>query len=767
MIKPKWFKQSVVYVAALGLNSAVLAVGEVDDSAVDKKSDLEKKNSAFVMEEVIVTATKRETSLQKTALSVSAIPEDLLEKLGITAFDQILATVPGATVLDNGPGNTRVSFRGVASNATLVGNATTGTYIDEFPLGLGDIDVKLVDIAQVEVLKGPQGTLYGQSAMGGVMRFITNKPSFDAVSGGFEGSASSVASGDAGYRGQGYLNIPIADNIAIRAVLYDIETPGFIDNLGTGTEDVNKEETTGGRMTLRWAFSENSEFNLFYLRQEQDLGGGQGVGFQTASSTYTPVQDNSVPTDIIPPDLSAPAYVSNVDAVMERDAEVLNIKWDIGFKSFDLSLMAATKELKSNRINDSAPWIGLYDDVTVLLVKDASDKDADTFEVRLVSTGDGPLDWIVGSWYEKTDRFNRYGSVLQTTRDDVRVFGCCDLVDGDVLEDRSIRKNSKELAFYGELGYRLTDVAKLTLGYRRADIELDPALLTANGSFDNGGAIGVDESVQEDVDTYKIHFEYALSEDALVYALAASGYRAGGYNRGGLRGGATTQYESDSIWNYEVGVRSSWMDNRLIANAVAYHIDWSDIQLRTWDVEQSRQNIQNVGEAEIYGLETEISYQVSEGIRLSLSYSHIDAALAEDFLNARTTPPTVIAAEGDRLPGSAKDSVSLFVDWQTQLTSNLDLLVSANYVYVGSRPNQFGTVRPSGLPDDRTISSLQTVNLNAGVSHESGLTVSLFASNLFDERETQLISGYAAGATLESYTLNRPRTIGVRAGYKF
>ena len=742
---------------------AMFAAGATTQGAM---AQTESATEQSRIDEIVVTASKRETSLQDTALSVSAISGADLDKLGVTSFDQIMATVPGVTLLELGPGSSAIVFRGITTSSFGNANsAASSTYIDEFPLALRDIDIKLVDMAQIEVLKGPQGTLYGQSALGGVTRYITNRPDFEKVSGGVGLTGENVADGDEGYQAQGYINIPLSDNLAARAVFYNYDRPGFIDNLGTNTENINSEETTGGRLALRWAISDRAEFNLLYLNQSQRVNSGQGNGIQAIASTYTPTNANfpATPTDIRPPDLENPTFRSNINPFFEREFEALNLKLDVDFKYFDLSIMGARKERKSHIKSDVSLWIGIYDDVTTTLENIRSDFDATTFEARLVSTGDGPIEWLAGVWYENEKGDLRTSDILQTPRTDLVIFGFLPGIDGAVLTDSERFDDQKELAVYGEVSYRFTDKAKLTLGYRRADLELDSGVLRADGPFAGGlrNAIGVPEDAQEDINTYKVNIEYAFNDNILTYVLASSGYRAGGFNRGGIGSvTANSAYESDSLWDYELGIRTAWMENRLTANAAAYYIDWSDIQLRSWDVTTASQRIQNAGTAEIFGLETEIRYQATDSLHLSLNYAYTDASLTEDLLGAGGI---VDAKDGDTLPGSSKNTFSLLVDWQMALTEDLDLQTNASYVYTSSRaPSLLTGDLTSGFPD---VPSSDVVNLSAAIKHNNGISVSLFANNLLDDRNIQ----YQArlGTALESAIMNRPRTIGLRVGYTF
>ena len=726
----------------------------------------EAATSQSAIDEIIVTATKRETSLQDTALSVSAISGADIAKLGISSFTDVIATVPGVSVNDLGPGSRGITFRGIAASSVgnITTNATTSFYLDEFPLVAGsfDSDVKLVDMAQLEVLKGPQGTLYGKSALGGVVRYITNKPSTDAITGGFDLTSEHLARGGSGYQGQGYINVPLSDTVAIRGVFYNYDNAGFIDNLGTNTKNANTEEVTGGRLALRWNVSDRTTFDLQYLRQTSLICCEQGNGLQSASSTYTPVEDGT-PTDISAPDLSNPSLYASINPTHDRASEAINAKLNISFDQFDLSLMATSKDRHIDIKRDLSVWFGMYGDLATALGDYDFDYEASTFEARMVSTGDGPIQWIAGLWYEKEDNNFAFPIQINTSRTDFVLFGT-PTVDGDFLLDRESFEANKELSAYGEIGYRFNEQAKLTLGYRRANLKLDSGSLRGDGRFDTGeaDAIGADETSDEDVNTYKINFEYTVNEDVLIYALASSGYRSGGFNRGGVITAASS-YGSDTLWNYEVGARTSWMDNRVIANVVAYYVDWSDIQLRAYDPDSFSDRIQNVAEAEVYGLETEIRYQVSENFSLSMNYGYIDGSLAADFLDISTDPATVVAEKGATLPGSSKDTFSLLADWQTSLTNDLNLNISGSYIYTGLQAAVLGSAQAL-VAEGSEIPSFELVNLSMGLTHSNGVQVSLFAKNLLDEKHKGITFGRDF---LETNALIRPRTLGVNVGYSF
>ena len=731
----------------------------------------------IVREEIIVTASKRATSLQDTSLSVSAISGDQLQDLGFTSFDQILGTVPGVTLTEHGPGYAPVSFRGIVVNGNPdSGNPTTSTYLNDFPIGsnIRGPDIKLVDIERVEVLKGPQGTLYGQAAMGGVVRYITKKPEFDVVAGGVETTIESIADGNEGYWAQGYLNVPLTDNLAVRGVFYNYDRPGFIDNVLTGNKDINDEEITGGRTALRWQITDRMEFNTIYTRQDGPFGRASisAGGANSIASTYEPVPTGNPTTVLAPPDPDNPIIQSTVDPSDTADYEMLHVSLDVEFDGFDMTLMAADSSLDTAVSSNFGAFFRIYDDVSSIngdpgWVDD--EFNIETYEARFTSSGDGPLEWIAGVWHEK-NRFDRvFNATLSTPRPDGEVFllglPFFPLNDGEDYNDEDSFRTIEELAGYAELGYSFTDSAKLTLGYRRSNLKLDRGV-TRGGSVFNGfnsPAIGEDNLTEENINSYKIHFEYRVNDDVLLHALASSGYRAGGVNNNifGIAPVAPEEraFGTDTLWNYEVGARTSWLDDRLIVNGVAYYIDWSDIQLTFFNPNLGQSITQNAGEARIYGFDLETNLQVTDSLQVGLNYGFIDAQLTEDYF--QVDPLVPVAAAGTRLPSSSKHSVTLFASYQQPMSDDLTLQADAFYSYRDSRAPALLTA--AGTTGD-ALPSHDRANISVGLSHSSGVWGSVFIQNVFDTRDFQTIFNFAGGS---SGSINRPRTIGLRLGYDF
>ncbi len=438
----------------------------------------------------------------------------------------------------------------------------------------------------------------------------------------------------------------------------------------------------------------------------------------------------------------------------------------------DLTLMAADSSLDIVIDSGAEVFFNIFDGVSSITGDPGWVTDVfniETYEARLTSNNDGPLEWIAGVWHEKNVFDREFIATFNTPRPDgdVRLFGFLPINDGDTYSDEDSTRLIEELAGYAEVGYSFTDSAKLTLGYRRSNLKLD-SRVTRGGNvfngFNNPAANREDSLTEENINSYKVHLEYRVNDDVLLHALASSGYRAGGVNRAIFSGLApaagSRRYDTDTLWNYEVGARTSWLDDRLIVNGVAYYIDWTDIQLTAFDPALGRSETENIGEARVYGLELETNLQVTDSLQVGLNYAYVDAQLTEDYFRGDplTTPPTAVS--GTRLPGSSKHTITLSAGYQQPLSDDLTLQADAFYTYRNSRAPALLTTGTTGdfLP------SHDRANISVGLSHSSGVYGSVFVQNVFDTRDIQTLFTYGGG---QAWTINRPRTIGVRLGYDF
>ncbi|MGL6158871.1 TonB-dependent receptor [Microbulbifer sp.] len=720
------------------------ALAAVVSTNVDAQRD--GPGQELALEEVVVTATRREATAQETGISINVLSGDALEKNNYTSIGQVLDGVPGVTGISSGPNNNRIIIRNVATSTQEAGSATTATYFDDFAISAARAsapEIRLVDMSRVEVLKGPQGTLFGRSAMGGIVRYISNKPTADKVSAGVKVYFSNTEDGGSNAGGHGFANLPLGDTLALRLVGYSYQNDGFIDNVELGQEDTNDEGTVGGRAALRWVPTEALTADLSYIYQEVEGALGR------VTTIHTPSGDLAFNAD-------RRDMVSGIEDQQTDKHDILNLNIEYAFDRFTAALIATSSEEKFKRVTDQREFIGLTQGCACDFLDDGNNSvvDTDILEVRLVSRGDWAVDWIAGAYREEAD--TRTQQLVRYFGQPALALGFIPLTDGSVQIDAQHALGHEESAVYGELGFHLSAAANLTLGYRRSDVEFSDSWLQASGLFDmvNGATalVGQTFETQEDVNTYKVLLEYSFTDGLFGYASATSGYRRGGFNFPTLTSPFST-FDSDTLWNYEIGLKSSLLGGRLTANVAAYYLDWDDMQLVVQDSVTFARATANVGKAAIPGLEFSLVYQVSDNFDVSFSGSLSSPELKQDV------PGGLSGKKGDSLPGSAKENFALAANWRKPLPAGMELFASASYKYVGERLNDFNTDLDVRLP------SYDLLDMRAGLVIGDSYSISLFAHNLLDESVVYLIDRQGPG--FESVPTNRPRTLGLDLSWNF
>ena len=574
---------------------------------------------------------------------------------------------------------------------------------------------------------------------------------------------SSTKFGGLNYGLKGHVNIPVTDSLAMRVVAYDYDYDGFIDINGLDEKsNANTKDIEGMRAALSWEAADSISVEMMYLNQTLQTGTAQRV-----SSTYTPFSSPAfsaiTPTDIQKPDFASPSNQYLEPWGIENEAFM--VKTTFSFDRFDLSVMGMRDEANLRTDWELIEYL-LVTNGAASVNQEKSTK-SNKYEVRFVSNPeeDDPIDWIIGFWYEDTDGTNIVKSTYRAGPESAGSISNGLISDGDVLSDLQETLVASERAIYGETGIRLTKKAKLTLGYRKADVKAPLISVDfARGSFNSNNKVYVEQ--QEYAESYKVNFEYVQSDNILLYALASSGYRAGGVNSGLLSGSgaAPSTYDSDSIWNYELGAKTTWVDGRLVVNVNIYQIDWSDLQKRLLIVDEDLSDgndtfngITNINSADINGFELESKFYLSENFLVGFNFSYIDATINEDddFTGAKS---------GDRLPAVPDRTFSVNFDWSHSISSDYDANIYAAYRYIGEYENFLGETK--GTTINVTNSDYSIADLNISVDHvASGFHASLFANNIFNKivgEETYNINSY-----FSVQNINNPRTVGLRVGYDF
>ena len=558
------------------------------------------------LEEIIVTATRRELNLQEVAQSITAFSTADIERQALHNVEDVIGALPSVNLVNSMPGRNSIIMRGISTgSAEYYTDSQVAVYLDDQPLTSisQQVDVQLIDIARVESLPGPQGTLFGSSSQSGTIRYITNKPDPADFSAQFDGEVGAIKGGEESYFTSGHLNIPVGDNFAVRVVGFYNSEGGYVDNvLGEDfvgerdnsdvvEDDWNDYEIYGGRIAARWIINPQWETTLSLISQNSRAEGGwesdPELGDYKITRFFKEYRDDdwyqaslNVKGDLGFAELSATASYFDRDIAYEWDDQTYD-QWRTAY------------------YGASYP---LYDtDYLIGTTYNWQDQQRYTYEVRLTSQGESRFQWMAGAFYEDVYDWWNYGKDLPglTTTDAwaaAQDYACaaydagydvaCPLPDSDLYYENIFDKTIKQKALFGEVSYDLTERWSVTGGARwfeydrrEVDISMVPQGLPAAGGNADGGRF---ESTGSESDTvFKFATQYKFDDDRMVYFHYSEGFRLGGNNsaRAAETGAIPLQYGPDKLENYELGLKSTWLDDRVQLNVSAFLMEWEDFQL--------------------------------------------------------------------------------------------------------------------------------------------------------------------------------------------
>jgi outer membrane receptor protein involved in Fe transport len=729
--------------------------------------------------EIIVTATRRQTTLQNAPINISAISSEQLTKQRIDDVKSLAAFTPGMTVTDTGPNSAgNVILRGINStgSSTIGSNyqSSVGIYLGEVPLYY---DFKLIDISRVEVLQGPQGTLYGLGTLAGAVRYMPNRPdtsrfSLDVHARGF-GQAHSAS---AGVNVDGAVNIPIVqDHIALRSVVGYYDNPGFIDythllqqpgvsipqpvkgataaqaSFGTAADyaanfyakkDVNYERTFTTRNQLLLEANPDIKLYLTYAHQRTKTGGRQangggvlGTGKYEAPWRY--LEPAARQADLFAAEfninlfgfaqLVATTAFTNQKIHSVGDNTDLLLDLDYGYEAFPAFSSYSTQTEHYKQFNE---------------------------EMRLVSTHGGPFNWVIGGFYNNLRYYRDYKEYTPGFAKFARVNR-----PDDLEYIQFVNTQTKEKAIYGEGTFHITDAWQVTGGIRYFKYDAFATGGTDTPLFGGGltrtpypliifapsrirsGSTGDDGFV------WKANTSYKFSNDLLAYFTYSTGYRTGNVNRVSpcifpLLGGQNVcalpnelSYGPDKTRNLEVGLRASLFQKRLQFTIDGFHVDWSAIQIPSRTVNGATGITVNGGKAVSQGFEFSGLVKITPQLVFQATYSYTDAHLTEDapgIVVSQGTPYSAFA--GDRLPGSTKNSGAAQITYTHPLSDGRDVEFNWAATYRGSIYSRvglrgFGEIMPSYVTHRASITY-----------HAEKFEVGVFADNIFDKYAVTAVS---------------------------
>ncbi len=749
--------------------------------------------SAAELEEVIVTAVKRDTSLQEVPLSVVAITGESLESAGIEDFDDLTSSVPSLSLKSSGPGRTKLNIRGISAATGFA--PTVSYYVDEMPISTISsgsstsfaqtvVSPKMFDLKRVEILRGPQGTLFGSSSMGGTVRLITNQPNLDEFEGKVGGEISSTSDGGLNYRANTMLNIVTGENSALRLVGSRTDRDGFVDRVfddGAGNagrvEDVDTEETDTFRASFRYQLTDSTYIQPMYFYQKTTMDGKPN--FDGPSSNPT-TQNRRF-------DAAEP---------FEDQFEMASLTLRSDFENFTLMINASTIDREftnSEDMTDAVDFLGIpgifgYGPApAAAYVDEWVDLEDETFEMRLTSASGADLQWVVGVYSKEAESQADYN--MQRGFEYVTDKGLANTRDNNKYD---------ETAIFGEASLDFADSFNVTLGLRSLDYNFSQRKADWGYVYRSGSPIpnpgkAEDEANILDVKASdsEVHYRAIVSWNAFetgqLYFSSSDATRPGGGNRTIPRStdpneaiafacdqelnalgisGNPSSYGGDSVENLELGLKMEPSDAWRI-NAAVYRITWDDIQQRISTSGACGFNpTLNVGEAESTGAELEIVGAITDSLTLTAGIGYTNAEFTESVPQAGVT-------KGDLIPDVPEFTAAAALDWSTPFRSGeLYALGSVNYVDETLEIQGTSSTDVSAcctIDSTNVRPSYTLVNLRIGYISDSNWQASLFIDNATDE-EAYFSYNDAIVVNVPGFdrtARNRPRTIGIAAQFDF
>jgi iron complex outermembrane receptor protein len=767
MIKSSFYSASAIALCISLLPGLALAQPTIADSTAEASPA-----EATQTGDIVVTASRRAQNLQDVPMSITAVTAESLENKAATTFFDYAASIPNLSFSVGGVGSSSgrsIAVRGIADVNT------TGFYIDDSPLS-ESLDPKILDVERIEVLRGPQGTLYGARSLGGTVRLITIQPDASEASGRLHGVLSTTRNTSrANYQLDGAINLPIIqDRVGLRVVALRQYDAGYFSR--------TFDTAAGGARTVRnvgRSLTDGATASAI-VKLTDDLTVTPRIMYQNTRFNGYPLADVAVNNASLIPNV---LRVRSLDQRRMFDLpESVEDKWLLGtvdvklVKSFGTVSYATTFFRRRTRdVEDQSDFIasafGLPQQLpTTIDVRHPINSFAQ--ELRFSSSFKGPLQVVAGVFYNNV-RSNEWSPPNIIPGLDAATGGA---LGTDFVYDKNWPTTQKDYALYGEVNWTVLPSLTAIMGARLFKTKTSSAI-TGRGLVYGGIDSRDKKSLSESGVTPKASLQYEFSRGNQIYATVAKGFRPGGPNQlfpvlfgcdqelgaFGLTPDTAAFFKSDSVWSYEAGAKATLLDRKLRASIAGFRIDWSNIQQKV-QLQCGFDFKNNSGAARSQGFEFEISGNPVEGLTLSAGGGYVDAKFTESSGGSKFKA-------GDRIPQVPKWNFNASLDYRHELNSSLEGFVHADYAYVSSSDSAINAnVSPvTGRLVPRIRPSYTIVNGRIGVSIGDAYEVALFAKNLTDERaslsDITAVSVEAPGRT--RVTINQPRTLGAEVRLRF
>jgi len=692
------------------------------------------------LQEVVVTAQKRAANIEDVPFSVSATSQQQIINSGSQNLIDLSRNIASFTVADLGPGQSQMAIRGISSGQVIRDQPgvkeQVGVYLDESPISVALFtpDLELFDLDRFEVLRGPQGTLFGAGSEAGTVRYITHQPDLGRFEAFTDASYESVEFGSRGGSVRGAFNAPVGDTAAVRLVLYYHHLPGFIDAIqpdGSVKQDVNDGDRTGARLSFLWKPNDQLSITPRVVYQNLDTNGFPRVDqYNILANPYTTV---------------APVTIGNLQQYTQQREGLLDqflltdldVSWNFGpatltsitsYTHRDVRVLRDATQLTGSVTFDA---LNIPDQASVRLTSPLYDRtglNVISQEVRVASNGNQNIDWLVGGFFQHVSR--HYGQNLPTPGYDALVglpsqdFGT-PTADTPFYSD--LTYSLKQYAAFGEATWHATNQWALTAGLRYYKYTEDKNLLF-------GGAFGLvpegvpgqtcvtgtgqpplptcvpqvtPASTDSSGTSPRFILSYKPTDDAQLYAQAARGFRLGGINdpinlllcspTDKLVFGNNPNWKDEKTWDYELGAKTQWLDKRVTFNLDVFYSDIKDLQATTTAGTCSSRVVFNVPTARSAGVEMELFARPNINWDFGVTASYIDAKLTSSVTSTLPTGETVVVGglqDGNRLPTAPKTQAAAYLGYTLPLASQRDFFANFTVQYVGSSFSQFENEQP-------------------------------------------------------------------------
>ena len=767
---------------------------------------LAQQTGAGGLEEIVVTAQKREENLQAVPISIQAIGSERLAELKINDFTDYVKFLPSVAFTSLGPGFSLPYFRGVASgenNNHSGPSPSVGMYLDEQPITTiqGSLDVHLYDIARVEALAGPQGTLFGASSQAGTIRIITNRPDASGFEAGYGVEGNYVEHGEAGYLFEGFVNIPISSAAAVRLVGWARHDAGYIDNVpgvrtfptwggcisNTATpgceqtpegakDNFNDVDTYGARAALRVDLNDSWSITPSVMGQKQDANGTFGYDPAVGDLETHVYYPTFTEDEFVQAALTVEGKIGNFDVVYAGAYLSRDVVADYDYSDYAFFYDTYYTNYCTQYPNDCFEWGAQFVNDTGDLINPSQYVQGDdsytmqSHEIRIASPKENRLRLVAGLFYQDFEHkiFQRYRI------DDLATDISVPLWEDTIWLTNQIREDESQ-AVFGELAFDFTDQLTGTAGLRYYEYDnslrgffgfnenyydgYGTAQCFSTAQYNGSPCTNLDANVDDSGTVPKFNLTYRFDDAKLLYATYSEGFRPGGVNRND-----GSPYDADYLKNYEIGWKTTWAQGRVRVNGAIFHEEWDDIQygyLPPGGVGLTV--IRNVGAAEIDGIEFDLGWAPVDDLTISGGFTWLDAALTKDYYEDPADPPA--AFKGDRLPVTPEFKANATGRYSFPL-GDFAAHAQAAVVYTG---DSYADLTRSDRAYTGKQDAYTIVDLQFGLNWDS-FTLDFFLSNAFDELArtgTSVPCAYFTCGVNPYYFPNQPRTFGVRFSQQF